>query len=92
MTPAEFDTAKFQHAAAVVGVPPKQLSSLAEARIVESQQLRGKHVVWCLFGGLRFPRMLNSASRSCRAEWRSLGTRFRRHDRRPGIILKWNVM
>jgi RND family efflux transporter MFP subunit len=52
MTPAEFDTAKFQHAAAVARkVSLEAALQLAEARIVESQQLRENMFVRAPFAG-----------------------------------------
>ena len=52
MTPAEFDTAKFQHAAAVARrVSLEAAVLLAEARIRESQQLRENMFVRAPFAG-----------------------------------------
>ena len=52
LTPAEFDTAKFQHAAAVARkVSLEAAVQLAEARIRESQQLRENMFVTAPFAG-----------------------------------------
>ena len=52
MTPAEFDTAKFQHSAAVARkVSLEAALQLAEARIQESQQLRENMFVRAPFAG-----------------------------------------